>query len=307
MRSSTFVLGLALPFLLAGAAERASALTIFSETFDGYTSFPDAVKKKTDVTIKDGVNPGVPLIKEGADEVWHAGQFGTPETPCASCGSGGKKGGGWQDGNSQGGDFGIRHGGKGSHNITLDCDLGVQRIGGGGDKTPVARMDDHAGLLFAVDTTGLSDVMLSFDWRTFDAPAGDQSVAAYFVGNDPFSKAPICTGRKCPKQPESFGWGWGGHGHKGKGGGGDSVDVDPAKFTELVRADVHDDFTHNVFTLPGNVGLVWVAFWHDGGESDFTKIDNVVVTANPVPEPPTLMLLLAGTVGLVAMGRKRRS
>jgi len=244
MRLHLFVIGFALPFALATIGDSAEATTIFNETFDGYTEFPD------EVPDNDEVNLGAPLIAEGASENWFAARFGAPETD-------------W------------------------DCDLAVQEHGGSGNNTPVGRFEDQAGLLFAVDTTGLSDVLLSFDWRTFAAPAGDQSVVGYFVGDSPFpvtlsseANDQECKDQRC-----------------------DLPSVDPALFTELLRVDVHSDFTHNEFALPSNVGTVWVAFWHDGGENDYTKLDNVVVTG--VPEPSAALLLLAGTAGLAAFGRKR--
>ena len=157
MRLRLFVIGLALPFALAAMSDRAEAITIFDETFDGYTEFPD------EVPDNDEVNLGVPLISEGASENWFAARFGAPET-----------------------DF--------------DCDLAVQEHGGSGNNTPVGRFEDQAGLLFAVDTTGLTDVLLSFDWRTFAAPAGDQSVVGYFVGASPFPivEPTLCQRRSTP-------------------------------------------------------------------------------------------------------------
>lgn len=245
MRLRALCFGLALPLCLLGFGQAAGAVTIFDETFDGYTEFPD------EVPDGDEVNLGVPLISEGADENWFAARFGTPET-----------------------DF--------------DCDLAVQEHGGSGNKTPVGRFEDQAGLLFSIDTTGLSDVILSFDWRTFAAPAGDQSVVGYFVGDLPFGNEPLngehaeCDVERC-----------------------DIPSVDPALFTELLRVDVHSDFTHHEFSLPSDVGVIWIAFWHDGGENDYTKLDNVKVTANPIPEPSAALLLLAGTTGLALYGRKR--
>jgi hypothetical protein len=252
MRMHPLVIGLAVPFLLAASVDRADAVseavTLFSETFDGYTEFPDEVPNN------DEVNLGPPLISEGADENWFAARFGAPET-----------------------DF--------------DCDLAVQKSGGSGNKTPVGRFEDQAGLLFSVDTTGLSNVVLSFDWRTFAAPTGDQSVVGYFVGATPFqndTEQPFgngnehedCADVRC-----------------------DLASVDPGLFTELLRVDVHSDFTHHEFALPAGVGTLWIAFWHDGGENDYTKLDNVKVTA--VPEPAAALLLLLGTAGLAAFGSKR--
>ena len=167
MRLRLLVLGLALPFALAATSDRAEAITIFDETFDGYTQFPD------EVPDNDEVNLGAPLISEGANENWFAARFGAPET-------------------------------------RFDCDLAVQEHGGSGNNTPVGRFEDQAGLLFAIDTTGLTDVLLSFDWRTFAAPAGDQSVVGYFVGETPFQGLPTLPATDperdregCPSHDES--------------------------------------------------------------------------------------------------------
>jgi hypothetical protein len=246
MRLRGCSIGLALTIALLAIGQAASAVTIFHETFDGYTEFPD------EVPDNDEVNLGVPLISEGADENWFAARFGAPET-----------------------DF--------------DCDLAVQESGGSGNKTPVGRFEDQAGLLFSIDTTGLTDVVLSFDWRTFAAPAGDQSVVGYFVGDLQLGGAEPLRNGEHPECDEAC----------------EIPSVDPALFTELLRVDVHSDFTSHEFALPSDVGTIWIAFWHDGGENDYTKLDNVMVTANPIPEPSAALLLLGGVAGLAAFGRKR--
>ena len=248
MRLRAVWIGLALPIGLLIFGQAAGAVTIFNETFDGYTEFPDQVPDN------DEVNLGVPLTSEGADENWFAARFGAPET-----------------------DF--------------DCDLAVQESGGSGNKTPVGRFEDQAGLLFAIDTTGLSDVLLSFDWRTFAAPAGDQSVVGFFVGDLALGNDVSPAGAE--------------HGSCTVGDCADLPTLDPGLFTELLRVDVHSDFTSHEFALPSDVGTVWIAFWHDGGENDYTKLDNVQVTANVIPEPSAAVLLLAGTAGLLAFGRRR--
>lgn len=51
----------------------AQAVTVFSETFEGYTSFPDQ-----DPAF-DPVNKGIPKISEGAAEVWYGARLETPD------------------------------------------------------------------------------------------------------------------------------------------------------------------------------------------------------------------------------------
>ena len=51
----------------------ASAATVFSENFEGYTSFPDQIP------WGDPGNKGIPKISEGAAEVWYGGRFETPD------------------------------------------------------------------------------------------------------------------------------------------------------------------------------------------------------------------------------------
>jgi hypothetical protein len=225
---------LALALALSLGAGDAQALTVFSEDFDGYTSFPDERPKN------DPVNFGVPLVSEGADEIWFGARFQEPETECP--------GGG------------------------VDCELAVQKKGGNGNDTPVGRFEDGAGLLFAVDTTGLVDVMLSFDWRSFVAGDHDERVVGYFVGQNPIGL-------------DDF--------------------VDWSLFTELFRLGVDSDWSHHDFALPENSGTVWVAFWHEGGNNDYTKLDSVVVTANAVPEPAALAMPVAGMLGLTGWRRPR--
>jgi hypothetical protein len=57
--------------LLASAP--ASAVTVFSENFEGYTSFPNQDP------LFDPINAGIPKITEGADKVWYGARFETPD------------------------------------------------------------------------------------------------------------------------------------------------------------------------------------------------------------------------------------
>jgi hypothetical protein len=73
-------------------------------------------------------------------------------------------------------------------------------------------------------------------------------------------------------------------------------------WTELLRASAHSTFQHENFSLPGG-GILYLAFWMDNGDMDFAKFDNILVMADPIPEPSSLALLVAAGCLVV---RKRR-
>ncbi len=245
------VLGLPVAAVALVLASPAFATSLFWEDFEGYTSFP------SQIPAGDRVNVGLPEISEGAKALWYAGRFEAPASPCG-------------DG-------------------TLGCDLTVQKIGGSGNLSHVARFEDDGGLMLRVDTTNLQNVLLSFDWRTFSASSYDQLVAGYFVGDiapDVFGSdrtADFLTG------PNAW-----------------------SHWTELTRQDRHDAFTHQQYALPSNVGPIWVAFWlddegSDGGPvGDYGKVDNVLVSGESRPSVPEPDLGWLGLVGLAAFARRRR-
>src|SRR5262245_7668620 len=109
MRLVSAALGLPplLAALLSGAPARATSL--FWEDFERYTSFPSQIPQG------DPVNVGLPEISEGAKQLWYAARF---EAPASRCSDG-----------------------------TLGCDLTVQRFGGTGNLSHVARFEDDGGLL----------------------------------------------------------------------------------------------------------------------------------------------------------------
>ncbi len=147
----------------------------------------------------------------------------------------------------------------------IDCDLAVQKFGGGGNSTPVGRFEDDAGLLLRIDTTDIFDVVLSFDWRTFSASSQDELVVGYFEGDIPES----VFGSDLTADLRGTTWAW-------------------SKWVELDRQGAHSTFTHEVFSLPEDAGPIWVAFGLDNGEGDYGKLDNVRVegkAGSPVPEP----------------------
>lgn len=238
-------------------AVNAPAATLFSENFEGYTSFPNQVP------FGDLVNAGIPKISEGANGVWYGGRFETP------------------DGGS------------------IDSDLAVQKFGGGSNPTHTGRFEDDAGLLLRINTTGYSNVTLSFDWRTFLVGSADRLVVGYRVGSiSPFG---TCTGN---------------------GESGCFADLRASlpwyttetgttltgNWTQLLRATKSDAWANQSYTLSAaadNQSQVWIAFWLDNGEGDYGKIDNVSVTATVVPVPAALWLFSSGLLGLSAFSRFR--
>jgi hypothetical protein len=134
---------------LALVALPSSAVTIFSEDFDGYTSFPDS-------DIGGAANFGLPLVSEGADSIWYAIRFQSAETNCSPV-------------------------------STQSCDVSVQEVGSSTTSplnyTPVGRFEDEAGLVFNVSTLGLTSVTLDFDWRLFAAAGSDNLRVGYYVGD----------------------------------------------------------------------------------------------------------------------------
>ena len=133
---------------LAPLVAGASTVTIFFEDFEGYTSFP------AQIPAGDPVNPGLPLISEGAKETWYGGRFYNTTSQSSS-----------------------------NIAVNINEDLAVQKVGGGSNNTKTGRMEDGAGLLFNISTVGLSNIALDFDWRTFSAGSTDRLKAGYYVGN----------------------------------------------------------------------------------------------------------------------------
>jgi PEP-CTERM motif len=121
-----------------------SAVVLFNETFEGYTSFP--VEDPPGYVPEDMVNPGIPEISEGASEFWYGVRFQAPGA--------------------------------------IESNLVVQEFGGGINQTHVARFAHDSGIVLRIDTTGYYNVNLSFMWRMFEASTPDRFTAGYHVGDD---------------------------------------------------------------------------------------------------------------------------
>lgn len=256
----------ALTLLLGlSAASSAQAVTLFSENFEGYTSFPDLIP----VLPPDPVNAGIAKLSEGASEVWYGARFETPD-----------------------------------NNGSIDSDLAIQKFGGPltTNNTHTGRVEDDAGMLFKINTTGMNNVNLSFDWRTFlTINNKDRFVVGYHVGS--IAGFGPCTG-------------------EGEAGCFADLrttlpfytnqnDLNPAltgNWTQLLRAGWNNAWTNQSYTLgndANNQSEVWIAFWLDNGEYDYAKFDNVLVTAS-VPEASTYAMMLAG-LGMVGFMARRRT
>lgn len=214
----------------------------------------------------DYVNAGIPKISEGASEVWYGARF--------------EDGGG-----------------------TIDSDFAIQKIGGGSNMSHTGRVEDDAGQLFRINTTGLTSVTLSFDWRTFQADSGDRIVVGYHVGS--IGGFGPCTGN-------------------GEAGCFADLRADSAtplpwyttdggstltgNWNQLLSASASNSWIHQSYTLTlaNNAPEVWVAFWMNGDEGNYFKFDNVLVTAAPIPEVETWAMMLAG-VCLVGLRLRRKS
>lgn len=189
-----------------------------------------------------------------------------------------------------------------SNNGSINSDLAVQQFGGLTNNTHTGRVEDDAGMLFKLDTTNLDSVNLSFNWRTFSVSTNDRFVVGYHIG--PIAGFGACTGNGEPgcfaDLRKSLPW------YTAQGG-----TTTTGNWTQLLRATRQDAWQSASYLLPNaveNQSEVWVSFWLDNGEGDFAQIDNILVTAIPVPEADTYAMMLAG-LGLIGfmVSRRRKS
>lgn len=169
-------------------------------------------------------------------------------------------------------------------NGTIQQDLAVQKYGGFGDFTPVGRAEDNAALLFNVSTLGFASANLDFDWRLFDGD-GATFHAGYYAGTIGGWSADRTQSFVAPNAYQWSNW------------------------TQFATTG-SNSFSHVNVVLPGGEPSIWVAFFLDGHEGDYGKIDNiVVVSGQQVPEPATFVLASFGivAVGFVAIRRRARA
>ena len=167
--------------------------------------------------------------------------------------------------------------------------MGVQKVGGLGNDTPVGRVGDDAGILFRVDLTSFSSATLAFDWRNFAAAPSDKIVVGYHVGDD-LGFGPSTPVIDFLNDPSA--------------GNGSQAQVEAwwaSEWTQLLKANSGTWQSESFDLATGDV--LYIAFWIDNGDADFAKLESVLVTGTAVPEAGMGMLLVAGLVGL---GGRRR-
>lgn len=254
--------------VLSMATDRAHAgISIFHETFDGYNYFPD------EFPANDPINLGLPLISEGADEIWFGGRFEKPDTPISNDPI--------QD---------------------IHLDLAVQKFSGGGNSTRSGRAGDDAGLILRVPQ-GFKDIKMWFDWRTFSAGSNDRIVVGYHVGDLGFNAT--------TRIIDFYGDFVDANGGDEDAGQDDAVAWWNDEWVELMRKSPNNTFQTEMFHLPDTTGTepVWVAFWVDNGDKDFIKLDNIWLKGSPmpIPEPASAGLFACGAMVLAMRGRRRRN
>lgn len=232
------------------------------ENFDSISGFPSGGDPKLfGVPTTNGANDGNSKTIGNAGNDWYGARFELPQ------------------------------------NGQIYQDVGVQKFGGAGNNSPVGLIEDDAGLMLRVDTTGYKDIVIDFDWRTFSATSRDKFVFGYYTGSlsseapasayDP--KARTFDLRNSVHGGQNGIWNWNPQNQGNTG-----------NWMELLRGNARNTFKHESFNLDSGVdnSEVWLAFWLDNGEHDFGKFDNLVVTGTPVPLPAGLMLMFSGLMGL---------
>jgi len=246
--------------LLLGCSLTYAATVLFSESFDDITAgYDDINGQQFGVPLND-VGPGpdgvANTLDDGADNDWYAARFES--------------------------DFG----GNGPK-----ADVGAEETGD--DRTPdspVGLVEDDAGLLVQIDTTGLENLTLSFDWRTGNTnDLNDKLTVGYFVGD-------LGATADADRQFDLIGQ-W-------------------TSWTQLMSeqspgtGNPWSSENFSLAALADDSPSVWIAFWMDSGEGQLGKFDDVVVMGDQIssiPIPASVWLFGSGLLGLVGMARRKKA
>lgn len=238
--------------VLAGTASGAE-VTHFSEDFEEY----EMGGSDTNQGIPLGIVVTPPDQDEGAKRTWYGGRFEHYEFYTAAT-------------------------------RTIDEDVSVKSTTG----NEYAQFKNKAGILFGISTYLVSDVMLSFDWKTQVTPSNGGSLV---VGYTLETVNPLGFDEGANRRRDFFADDFGGNNTAAEAWW-------TGEWTELLRAS-NGSWQSSSAMLPDDTAFIWVAFWMEGGQADCGEIDNVLVVSG-VPEPATLAFLAMGSLSLLRRRRK---